>query len=354
MSHKFLIESQENDRPNQTSELFAINRVSKKVMETKKKLDHWKGGWKVVKRMVHPYEYVYSSPCKKKNICNYLPISRSYFKMKEIYQEFLTPYNIQTAFCLAEAPGGFVESLLQQGLDMIYGSSLISKDREVPDWNPKLLKNTHFHEVRGIQDNGDLRSFTNVVSIIRKIKRGSMDLVTGDGGFDTSDDYNLQEVRSFPLIYSEIYIALHLQKTGGCFICKLFDTFDRRTLSLIYLLSQSYESIHFYKPSMSRISNSEKYVVCEKFRGVPTETLNLLTHHFQDPIFECDLPSSFLQSIRAPIDSLASLQISSIERGISLLKQKKQSYKPSPLQLINGKKWCHNYKIPVNKDCVFL
>ena len=265
MSRKFLIQSQ-GEMLSEESPNHKIKRISKKVMDTKQKLDHCKGGWRNVKRMIHPYEYVYSSPYKNKNVCDYLPISRSYFKMKEMYQEFMTPYTIQTAFCVAEAPGGFVESLLQQDLSMIYGSSLVSEDRDIPDWSPKILRKTRFQEIRGIKENGDLLSFENVLSIIRKIKRASIDLVTGDGGFDTSDDYNLQEVKSLALIYSEIYLALHLQKIGGCFICKLFDTFDRRTLSLIYILSKSYKHIYFYKPSMSRISNSEKYVVCEDFQ----------------------------------------------------------------------------------------
>ena len=331
-----------------------IKKISERVMATKAKLDMYDSGWRAAKRMVHPYEYVYLSPCRYKNICNHLPISRSYFKMKEMYQEFFTTFTFQNAFCLAEAPGGFVESLLQYDIPIIYGTSLLSSEREIPDWSSKVLRSPKFKEVRGIHKNGDLLTFMNVVSIIRDMKRGSIDLITGDGGFDTSDDYNKQEVRSLPLIYSEIYIALHLQKLGGCFICKLFDTFDKRTLSLIYLLSKSYDRIYLYKPSMSRVSNSEKYVICEKFKGVPIKTLNLLTHNFKTNDYECLLPDSFLESIMIAIDSFATLQILSIERGISIIKEKKISHKPSHLQIINGKKWCQDYNIPINGDCAFL
>lgn len=351
---KYLLKADQSNEEDETQYLDKIKNISCQVKLSKAKLDDYRNPWRIAKRMVHPYEYVYSSPCKQKNICNYLPISRSYFKMKEIYQLFLTQYNIQRSFCLAEAPGGFVEALLETSVPIIYGTSLISSDKDVPDWSHKLRTNKRFHEILGSFQNGDLLSFNNVLSIIYHIKRGSCDLITGDGGFDTSDDYNSQEVRSFPLIYSEIYIALHLQKLGGCFVCKLFDTFDKKTLSLLYLLSKSYRNISLYKPSMSRISNSEKYVICEDFIGTSVDDLNLLTHHFQSHDLELPLPPLFLRSLLEPIESFSTHQIKSIQKGINYIKQNQLSRKPSSSQITLGKKWCHDYDIPLNRNCVFL
>ena len=62
------------------------------------------------------------------------------------------------------------------------------------------------------------------------------DLVTADGGFDYSTDYNKQELSSYKLIYSEIYIALNIQKDNGSFVLKVFDIFYHKTIQLIYLL----------------------------------------------------------------------------------------------------------------------
>lgn len=351
---KYLLETNQSNQEDETQYLDKLKKISRQVQLSKAQLDHYHGAWRIAKRMVHPYEYVYSSPCKSKNICDYLPISRSYFKMKEIYQLFLTKYSIQRSFCLAEAPGGFVEALLETSVPIIYGSSLISSDKDVPDWSHKLHDNERFHEILGSFQNGDLLSFDNVISIIYQMKRDSCDLITGDGGFDTSDDYNSQEVRSYPLIYSEIYIALHLQKLGGCFVCKLFDTFDKKTLSLLYLLSKSYRNVSLYKPSMSRISNSEKYVICEDFRGAPIDDLNLLTHHFQTHDLEIPLPPSFLRSMLEPVESFSNHQIKSIQKGISYIKKNQLSRKPSSSQIIQGKKWCLDYDTPLNGNCMFL
>ena len=47
---------------------------------------------------------------------------------------------------------------------------------------------------------------------------------------------------------------------------KIFDIFTQATIDLLYLLSLLYEKVYIIKPNTSRIANSEKYVVCKKFK----------------------------------------------------------------------------------------
>ena len=63
-----------------------------------------------------------------------------------------------------------------------------------------------------------------------------MDIITRDGGFDFSIDFNNQEQNSVKLIFSQICYALAMQKQGGTFILKIFDIFTKSTLELIYIL----------------------------------------------------------------------------------------------------------------------
>ena len=58
---------------------------------------------------------------------------------------------------------------------------------------------------------------------INKVGENTCHLITADGGFDYSNDYNNQEKDSIRLIYSEIFLAMNLQAKHGCFICKIFD-----------------------------------------------------------------------------------------------------------------------------------
>ena len=39
------------------------------------------------------------------------------------------------------------------------------------------------------------------------------------------EDFNKQELSSYKLLYSEIFIALNIQSEGGTFIIKVFDLF---------------------------------------------------------------------------------------------------------------------------------
>ena len=44
-------------------------------------------------------------------------------------------------FCIAEAPGGFIQCMLdyKDKIKNIYGTSLLSDDKNIPYWNKKLL-----------------------------------------------------------------------------------------------------------------------------------------------------------------------------------------------------------------------
>ncbi len=57
-----------------------------------------------------------------------------------------------------------------------------------------------------------------------------------------------------------------MQKAGGTFILKIFDSFMRHTVDMIYLLSSFYDHVYITKPETSRYANSEKYLVCIGFR----------------------------------------------------------------------------------------
>ena len=265
--------------------------------------------------------------------------------------------DIKTCVCLAEAPGGFVQCLLEFDINVlptIYGITLISEDKKVPFWNRNLNRDDRFVDFRGIQKNGDLINFKNVLSIIQKFGRGSMDLVTGDGGFDNSGDYNNQEMNSLPLIYSEIYVALQIQKKGGTFICKLFDTFVKETVILIYLLTQCYDEVHLHKPAMSRLSNSEKYIVCSGFRGLDVKILNYLTHHFNDHILDIPIHKSFLATIHQFNEEYSLEQIRSIDKGLKLIRDKQMRYSPTNEQIRVSEAWCKRYNLQINPECQYL
>ena len=65
----------------------------------------------------------------------------------------------------------------------------------------------------------DLENILHFKSITNEVN-----IVTADGGFDFSIDFNRQEFLAQRLIFCELVTAFSVQKVGGCFICKFFWT----------------------------------------------------------------------------------------------------------------------------------
>jgi len=346
-------------------------QASRHLQKAKGRIDPVYKEWEAIKPSLHDYEFVYTSSNGRKNIADKMPVSRSYFKMKEMLQSHEIPLSVSKgeykAVCLAEAPGGFLQCLREVGVGDLHGITLISPDRKVPYWNRSLLQaGIHFHA--GLSDDGDLYKFANILRFVKDIGAGTADLVTGDGGFDNSADYNHQEMNSFKLIYSEVYLALLLQKKGGTFVCKLFDTFESKTVALLDILRSCYDEISLYKPCISRISNSEKYVVCKGFRGYRVPQMNHLTHHFEDTDIDERASPAFLAEMISYTERYTGQQIKSIERGLRLIASTPRrgspnrrggfpSYKdvkPTNFQVSVAKEWCQTYKVPINQGCQYL
>jgi len=329
--------------------------LQNELNKTKSRIDKHVGLWDTVKKQIHDYEYVYYSSYRQKNISTISPVSRSYFKFREIFYEYNISLKQNSNVCsLAEAPGGFIQSIIHLvGFRVnIYANSLISVGKDIPIWNNSIKKyNINF--LQGDNNDGDLCDFMNLVSMTKQVGRSTCDLVTGDGGFDYSSDYSKQEFNSLRLIYSEIFMALNIQRKGGSFICKIFDTFLIETMDLLSLLNLSYEKVYLHKPKMSRNSNSEKYIVCLNFKGYNKIYVNKLCHSFSN--LKLDLPySNFHDKLVKYIIEYTMKQIKSINSGISIIDKSMIRNFPSETQIKMGILWCEKYHIKINDKCLYL
>ena len=237
--------------------------------------------WDIYKEYTNPYEYIHTKAPNRKSVATYQPLSRSYFKMVELLKQFdmLEKYQSQSiqTFHLAEGPGGFTEAVVNarkrqayyySKKDKYYAITLIQEDNKlVPNWK----KSQHFIRnhpqisiENGFDKTGNLLHLDNFTDLVAKYG-SQMELVTADGGFDFSQDFNRQELCILPLLVAQICFGLCLQKYQGTFILKVFDCFLKPTVDLLYLLSSFYEKVHITKPLTSRLANSEKYIVCENF-----------------------------------------------------------------------------------------
>ena len=337
-----------------TTDSFIYRDIKEKLEVTKEFIDTYRARWDGAKKQINEYEYIYTSTNPKKNICSVVPISRSYFKLREIMYDLRLTCDDNIA-CVAEAPGGFIQSLLDMfhyRIHKISAITLLSENKDIPYWNNSLLVHEKVFLSSGNDNTGNLYKAKNLLHFINEVKKSSCSLVTADGGFDYSENFNNQEYLSYQLIYSEVFLALSLLKEGGTFICKIFDIFTIHTLQLIYLLYQSFNEIMFIKPVTSRLTNSEKYIICKGYKGYNKDKSNLMfSLLLQDKIYELslDIPLSFYNEIQKYNLSFTNEQIQIIQKAIYHAKSRNISHHPTYKQIKSGKAWCKKYELPINE-----
>ena len=346
-----------------------INKVLNDTLnELKIEINSFDDLWDVYKKYTNPYEYIHSNYTNK-SLCKLKPLSRSFYKMIEIINcyklnKMFDTKNINT-FHLAEGPGGFIEALVyfrNNKNDKYYGMTLVNSDKNVPGWK----KSTHFLNnnknvfiEKGLDDTGDLLVQKNLEYCHLKYK-GSMDLITGDGGFDFSMDFNKQETLSLKLIYAQICYALIMQKYGGTFVLKIFDIFTEPTIDFLYLLSSLYKNVFIMKPETSRIANSEKYIICkgykinddkELYKTIISSYSNVINNDYIHRILNIKIPNYFLNKIEEINTLLGQYQMENISCTFTLIKSnnltKIENYKKNNLN--KCVKWCSKHNLPINK-----
>ena len=312
--------------------------------------------WEIAKKSHNNYEYIYTSSNMKKNVSCVLPVSRSYFKLLEILYEFNLFSNNKFFSCIAEGPGGFIQCLhdtynnKRLNINCVNCITLISNDRKIPNWNNLILSNPKNNVQYGLSKDGDIYQLDNCLNYIDNHKEKCF-LVTSDGGFDFSENYNEQELNSIKLLYSEIFIALNVQDINGNFVIKMFDLLDFKTIQLLYILYIHYEEINFYKPDTSRLSNSEKYIVCKGFRGINNVIMEHLKENFNNiENLNIFVPDSFIQQINEYNIKFIENQKKNINEVLNIVNNNKHiKNTPTLFQIQTAKKWCNKYNLKINE-----
>ena len=251
--------------------------------------------------------------------------------------------------------------------DNYYGITLINNSNQVPNWKRMdllLKKFPNISVLNGKDGTGNLYHHVNLQDCFEKYKN-SMNIITADGGFDFSNNFDDQENSIFRLIFTQISYALALQKKDGHFILKMFDIFYENTLQLIYLLSCFYEKVIITKPNTSRQANSEKYIVCKKFKFSDTSEISIklinvlkilqnidFSQYIITDIIDIPIQKIYLDQVIENNSILGNKQIENINNIIKLISLKDKSDKLYNLKTSNISrcvKWCVKNNIPYNK-----
>jgi len=244
------------------------------------------------------------------------------------------------------------------GNDRYYGMTLVNDDPICPGWKKTrafLENHTNVLIETGADKTGNLISLDNFHHCATKY-RNKMDIITADGGFDFSVDFNNQENMATQLILCEVFYALAMQKQGGSFILKIFDVFHKPTVDILYLLCYYYNNVVIMKPHTSRIANSEKYVICQGFKiadsGKIIEQFARLFSSLTNAITSI-LPQEhdlyFLNKIEEMNAMVSFQQIENITSTLSIITNHRNTEKLEQYKKTNINKciaWCEHYDIP--------
>lgn len=326
------------------------------LKRNKNKIDNQKN-WDIAKKYANIYEFIFSF--NNDGVANVVPISRSYFKLIEILKDngiLMNSLEIKAA-CICEGPGGFIQAIndvyKNKKLHPVDCITLLSNDKRVPNW--KLKNITNYKICYGYDKTGNIYNIQNIVFFVNTVGPHSCNLVTADGGFDFSKNFNAQEKDFLLLMLCEIYICLNIQREGGTFIIKVFDLFDINTINMIALLRLFYDKITIQKPKTSRPANSEKYLICSNFTLL---NKNLLDHIKSkichgvfsiDEIISLDLKLNTLIHIYEYNTQFVNSQIFYINKTLTLLHSNNLVKNTNVEKCIE---WCKKYDIPIKSNLV--
>lgn len=179
------------------------------------------------------------------------PVNRAFHKLYEILLSCAIPPPKRSVH-LCEAPGGFVQATAHYvGPDEWSWAALtLEKGLEVhadlPTDRGRFVYGDVFQEDAAVAELGE-----------------TADLVTGDGAVE-SEHARLEEDHA-PLLYAQTRVALRLLRPGGTLVLKFFEGMRRETWVWIANLTHSFERVSVIKPTSSRPTNSERYLVGRGF-----------------------------------------------------------------------------------------
>jgi 23S rRNA U2552 (ribose-2'-O)-methylase RlmE/FtsJ len=335
----------------------------------KSSIDERQTDWDRCKKLTNPYEYVHTPvPGSKHAVCKLRPLSRSFYKLMEMYHmmglgDVLV--GARKVFYLAEGPGGFVEAMVSlrgEGDEHVAISLMDDHDASVPGWK----KARHFLEEnpsvvieRGADGTGDLFNPCTLEQI-REVHGGSADFVTADGGFNFAADFNRQEEASTQLIACQMAYVFGVQKLGGCAVVKFFDTFTQASLDLVYLLLLAYDSVAWVKPCTSRFANSERYAVCKGFRlrdaGACSRALRATINSSDRSarvarFLNCEVPYIVRNRVEEYNAIFGQQQVESISHTLCMIDNPRHD-RADAMRKGNVNKcvaWCQKHKVPFNR-----
>lgn len=198
--------------------------------------------------------------------------ARSAFKLLQIDAEFDLfgtqqhqqggSLRVKRAVDLCAAPGSWSQVLADKLYEISNETKIVAVD---------LQPMAPIDGVLAFQ--GDITSLETAQSIIQHFQGQRAELVVCDGAPDVTGLHDVDEYLQGQLLLSAMLITTHVLCQNGTFVAKIF---RGRNVGFLYSqLRLLFERVSIAKPSSSRNSSMESFVVCQRFVGEPYMNLPL-------------------------------------------------------------------------------
>jgi tRNA (cytidine32/guanosine34-2'-O)-methyltransferase len=189
--------------------------------------------------------------------------ARSAFKLLQLDSEFHLFDGVTRAVDLCAAPGSWSQVLSDK---LVVASD---NDGSIGDEQPKIVAvdlqpMAPIDGVLCIQ--GDITSYETAKAILEPFASNERaQLVICDGAPDVTGLHDLDEYLQAQLLISAVKITTHVLVDGGTFVAKIFR--GRHAGQLYAQLRLLFDRVSIAKPTSSRNSSLESFVVCQQFKG---------------------------------------------------------------------------------------
>lgn len=199
--------------------------------------------------------------------------ARSVYKLKEIHYNFnilSTGSNTSNYVDLCAAPGSWSQMLRILTKNNLK-SKIVSVDIQdiVPIEGVNIVK-------------GDITSQETIEKILSYFNNEKVDVIIFDGAPDVTGLLEVDMYMQVELIIFALVICIKLLKNGGKFCAKLFKISDLKKTNFREEIVKSdfyydkvkllFDNVFYFKPSASRASSHETFIVCEGY-GIMDEEL---------------------------------------------------------------------------------
>lgn len=246
-----------NSRNNIINEVDAMQYYLKNIETNIKNVQK---EWDIYIKFTNTYELLYSQIPLENYFVSSTKRSRTFFVIKEILNKFYLPINQNdkciTTFHFSDTSHGMTEALIDLRNNNNNDTYITMKYSE-PERNDE--SSLRYEEVRNksikvcdLKKNMlDLDLFADITYKLKS----SVEFITID----------LETENTYKNLIAQICYALSIQRKNGYLIIKFLDTFTKKSIDIIGLLSSMYEEVYITKPLSCKNYDSESYLVCKNF-----------------------------------------------------------------------------------------